>query len=1118
MLKKLVVLAVIFILIAVIFSGYIGTGDRVSIKDDTPGSQGISWSDMVPLEKTTFVGYDPESYLDDYAYLAAVPASIFYSEQNRNLYSNPLLFYEAPFETTDDEQRVFNANQGIQYFMEDWLTYNEGEFENVQFINMADGDIEGAKAISNSRSYTTISGKTSAEVARNIALENWEYSDAAVVAVVEEDYPIGSELITGEITGTTPSASVEYGMFEGEAEPDPVNPIFHPFTIPEDYKYIDALMTWGKDYNPIKDITERGKDPDLQLYDDQLGEVAASEEWNVLSGASEHIGSYVYHSGPWRAAVTYMPTESLDPLEPEDSQEGYTVTPSAESGTRGSVELEGKDVSGPALPGPFSSTAEYTIEYTLYPGVDIPIPEDAPYGCRNAHFNLYWSDSSQNLGLIVRTSSGAEIATALDPGDTQSIELIELGEGAHSVAVVNLNDDAQPVDFKVEYIWEKTLDEKQCDGMASAAEGAIYASTQNIPLLYTSPRKVEGATIEALDTLGITKVYLINLDGHGKSSLSKDLESSRSLLQDNLEVEHITSYGKIYNMIRENTKHNGTYQNDVVFTTLNPWSYWYTFEGLKGEQPKGFYIGPATYAAAHHGSPVFITESDTRLSNAQGWHNEFWRSAWDGRYPPSVGCMVLTARDVYAFLDEYGFDYKDVQESILTVAGQFDIGTTWDRMLVGAATSGRIQGSPVDTAYWIARSMFYQSIIFSNPAVSPELDENDGKRITGSRSVRVAGALRITQDEMEVEVQYPVAQTWVSYDHRFNERGAKYWGAEYVTATGITPFYDVSDNPSMDIGGVWPDLTTSEIVPHYLDQAGYSSVFTTNFATTMDNLNRGAIMWLEVMHGGNRNSGIVGFWDENQPEPNPWRGYEENAFTLRGSTADPDVVSMNKKIGLDLQPGGSPIISGGPRRESHDGVVIAIAQQAQTVSFDGIDFDNALENVHSMGVNAGSCLIANSYLHLALIRHGSAFQVIDPWLTSWYSGFAIETFVRDIVLGYNIGQAYERGIKHVGIQYLTEHWWWDIFENVVYFGDPDLRVYSPEHEWERPKILKRTLAIEGHAPSYAAKHPYSIKSTTAQEAGLYAGAVIIPLAVIFVAIKRKKKVSSSLKNLKLSKN
>jgi len=190
-----------------------------------------------------------------------------------------------------------------------------------------------------------------------------------------------------------------------------------------------------------------------------------------------------------------------------------------------------------------------------------------------------------------------------------------------------------------------------------------------------------------------------------------------------------------------------------------------------------------------------------------------------------------------------------------------------------------------------------------------------------------------------------------------------------------------------------------------------------------------------------------------------------------------------------------------------NGVIIALAQQEQTVYLNGEDFEPVLENLHSMGFSAGSCLIANTYLHMTMVRHGCVFQVIDPWLTSWYSGFAMETFIRDLILGYTVGQAYERGIAHVGVQYLTEGWWWDIFENLVYFGDPDLRVFIPNDPWEEPVELKfeESAIISGHAPFGADSHPKSIEDVGSYEIGFYASLIIIIIIIGLVSFRRYKK-------------
>ena len=52
--------------------------------DMTGFDKGISWQPMIPLKRATFVNFDPYTYIDDYAYLAAVPTSVFYdAEENR---------------------------------------------------------------------------------------------------------------------------------------------------------------------------------------------------------------------------------------------------------------------------------------------------------------------------------------------------------------------------------------------------------------------------------------------------------------------------------------------------------------------------------------------------------------------------------------------------------------------------------------------------------------------------------------------------------------------------------------------------------------------------------------------------------------------------------------------------------------------------------------------------------------------------------------------------------------------------------------------------------------------------------------------------------------------------
>ena len=99
----------------------------------------------------------------------------------------------------------------------------------------------------------------------------------------------------------------------------------------------------------------------------------------------------------------------------------------------------------------------------------------------------------------------------------------------------------------------------------------------------------------------------------------------------------------------------------MVFSTIDPWSYWYYSDVLSevkpaGEFEKAFYFGPAAYAAAIHGTPLLLVDNHPELSSAVMWHREFWNKNANGFKMPSVAQMFLTGTKVYEFLREIGLD------------------------------------------------------------------------------------------------------------------------------------------------------------------------------------------------------------------------------------------------------------------------------------------------------------------------------------------------------------------------------------------------------------------------------------------------------------------------------
>ena len=1163
-----------YILPAILITSSFGTILAKEIPDRYKGfDKGVSWRPVLPLKKVTFVNFDKDSYLDDYAYLAAVPTAVFYDKSRDRLISHPLLFYQDPYPIKNDKERTLDARKGIDYFMEDWLSYCNGRMDQMVLINVDKEKVKQWPA----KNIVEIRGNDPYEIAAKIALHDWSYSDSAVIAVIDDSIKNPGVIEKGKLHGRIPAGySVDVKEFEMEKPHIGVGGNYKAFEIEEPYKYVVAHLF-------LRNVLE---DLDLQLYDDKLGMADASSLWNLYYGPHEMVGSYVYNHGKWEVGITYMPTQrSVGKMEKMyrniDEEKGFLAM--------------------------FGSKKKLVkVDVTLYPGVDLALNKTIPYGCRDAEFRLKWNNPNVALGMVILDAYGAEIA--ISPTKEEIIEgvkrntterIIKLdmlgetkGERYYTICVFSMDNVTQPIDFTIEYSWHQEISRESGDALASASEGAILASILNTPLLYTSKDRLPKITKDTLYKLGVRKIYLVDLGGHSSPKVVKELENIGK-------VKIYRDYEKLYSMIRKLTG-----RNDIIFSTIDPWSYYYAGEQVPAGEWKGaLFIGPASYVASHHGTPLLIVDNHPELSQAVVWHQKFWvDTAHLPSRPrlPSVACMVLTGRAVIDFLERLGYNLpknKEDLETMITVADQFEIGPTWDRTFVGRLLPGRFCGSPVDTAYWISRSIFYPALIFANPATDP----NGVKLINGSKSIikpyigklmkPLGTDLVIVKPSKEERFIYPVLHTYNCHLLNFNKVARKHWGGIYTCANGIIPYetpspFSIDVGVTDKVGAYYPDINPTVVTPIYAKKAGYSNAFSTNFSATVENLNRGVIMWIEIIHGGNTNNGSLSMWNPDSPyvhEPNPWRAYERPLLALknidefvqfmsgylekhlekfslpkvlyllprvltkpidiildiilvdRGCTEDPDVAVTNPDIGrlgplfaifsdalpVDMRIKESKGLSlipllGRRFRSYHDGIVITPFPGGENVlvKYNGFDFDNHLKNLHSCGINSAACLISNTYLHLALIRHGSVYQIIDPWTTSWYSSLWIQSIPRDLALGYTIGQAYERGMAMVGVEYLVNQWWWDLYENVVYFGDPDLRVWTPKNKysdanhWERedvqPLRYKKDLSVDGHYLFGATSYPHAIKRLPISEI-IVGVLVIVLIALVAIWLSRKKR-------------
>ena len=1137
-LKVIIALSVVFVMV---FAAVIPTTLAFNIDRIEGFDKGPSYKPVVPMKKVTFVNFDEETYIDDYAYLAAVPTAVF--DDGDKLFSNPLLFYQDEYPVKEDRERSLNARQGLDYFMEDWMTYCNGKMDQMTLINVPKSKLDSSwKA----KEYTVIESDDPYEIANKLALSEWSYSDEAVVAVIDEEFERINEEFTGKLSGTlVVDKDIKKEHFEVE-QTNSLNPVSHDFTVPDGYMYLYARCWYPSvtvkitlplpGFEMTRSIAIPSGDKDLQLYCNYNGDwmqVLALDAWNQGSGMDkEKDGTYVYTTGKWRAAVTDIPTKKLIEIVERH-------------GTWRQILKNTKKVI-------------YQVDVSMYPGERIPLFDELPFDCENVKIELASKSPTVNLNFCLIGPSGEEIKSETD-GIITVDQLGGLLPGeSYDIAIYSMNDKQGSFDYEISYSYQKNKTKYEVDCLTNAAEGAILASTLNTPLLYTSKKEVSQDTINALYRLGVENIHLMNIGNH----LSKNVED---------ELKEITGIKNNYKTHEDAYKAicDNTGSNDVIISTIDSWKPWYVYERTANDDikmPNSLFVGPSAFCAAHHGTPLLLIKNHPELSSAIVWHNEFWNKASVNpvRNSPTTAEMYLTGKRVYDFLDEYGFDKKG-KESIITIAGQFNIGATWDRVFFGPANYGRFFGSPVDTAYWISRNMFYPALIFANPGMNP----NGVNMWNGSTSHRrnilpwgngFLGGFKIDKPSQEEKMAYPISSTFVHYEHRFNERSSKYWGFTYQCADGLVPGVTNTLNPidqgvSSYIegeGSIFPDMSISDVLPSYLEKGGYSNALSTNFDAVVENVNNGVLLWNHFAHGYHGDGGLTQYF-YNKNDPNPWRMYE---FYL-GSTEEPDTLTMEIhgilpaflsnpnmngaiRTALDFAAAKKPVrdkisklLSITPvirkivpegfldTQDYYDGMInTLLLSKIGAVGINGTQIDDSIENLHSAGYITNACLMATKYIHLAIIRHGTSFQIMDPWPTSWYGAVWAQSVPRDIILGDTVGEAFNKGISHVGILYLTDppQWWWDNSECVCFYGDPDLRMFVPSTEysdnnhWEKEDVqalrYDSDICINGHMPFGATSYPHEKEPKTffgEYMIVILAVALILVLVVVIAAVSRKKK-------------
>ena len=166
----------------------------------------------------------------------------------------------------------------------------------------------------------------------------------------------------------------------------------------------------------------------------------------------------------------------------------------------------------------------------------------------------------------------------------------------------------------------RTVNQDRADATISAANAAVIASVNHLPLLYVTQDSIPAATASAFTALGITKVIFVERGEIGAAvrddlpTVQKDLKTMQEI------VNEIKSYPES--------------ENYVTVTSTK------TGDG---------YFAPAAMLAAYHGSPVIRVEDapdgdpaavGQRIHTWQRWGGDFYHGSRSTGHLPQASAPV----------------------------------------------------------------------------------------------------------------------------------------------------------------------------------------------------------------------------------------------------------------------------------------------------------------------------------------------------------------------------------------------------------------------------------------------------------------------------------------------
>ncbi|MFW9867983.1 MAG: hypothetical protein ACFFFO_02670 [Candidatus Thorarchaeota archaeon] len=439
-------------------------------------------SNQVPLRRVAFVASDPNSYLDEFAYIASVPTSIFY--HNDTQYISPLIYSE--------------GSQSEEWLLEDWTEYLDVDGGITQAFGVGDFSEDHITMLQHNigfKVYPRITGENAADIAAKIAVSEWSASNTAIIALAIDDFNTPSTII-GNATHTFQDRTSELSEFTGIATYGAPSSI--TFTPSSWAGWIEGAFNWTG--NEI--LTHELIDPNGAIVDYSV--------WNQI-----------YFSRDLRYVESPVPLNFWFP-KTDDGQWTMNVTRHSEGITSIICDL----ISHPG----FTQT--------------IDVPSNARE--LSVSLNWDNAATDLNLALVDptgRMTMWAPAGSILSNPGTESIELPYPMSGEWTVIAAWM--DATTEQNNIDLSWEISMLPTNLQSYFEAASNAaVLASLLNAPLLYVYANQIPIETQWALAKLGVTDTWLVdpsNIQGSGLEGLLNVSTSVTNLQSHSMVSSTITS-------------------------------------------------------------------------------------------------------------------------------------------------------------------------------------------------------------------------------------------------------------------------------------------------------------------------------------------------------------------------------------------------------------------------------------------------------------------------------------------------------------------------------------------------------------------------------------------------